>query len=332
MGPGARKVTVVRPLLGVGRADTEAFCAARGIEPRHDVTNEDLSVPRNRIRRQVIGPLRSINPAVTTAIARLSTAARDDIDFLSSHVDTAWNEVATEEPGASATVSRAKFRKLHPALKRRVLIRMYLTVTGVAEGLALDHVEAMMSLAEGRSGASLDLPGGARFEVAYRSLNLRARGVAGPSESSCPFPEAVEPGSLPVPGFVDLGDGFLLRAQIARTRGAGRASRWTAYVKRSSIGDRATVRTRRRGDRFMPSGMVDEKKLQDFFVDGKVPRTWRDRVPLIVGKQGIAWVVGYRVAEWARAAETGAAIRLYVVRPKGTRPNGTSLKDTPGRS
>jgi tRNA(Ile)-lysidine synthase len=46
--------------------------------------------------------------------------------------------------------------------------------------------------------------------------------------------------------------------------------------------------------------MQQEKKLQDFFTDAKVPREWRDRVPLLVADRGIAWVVGYRIAHWAR--------------------------------
>ncbi|MCI0794734.1 MAG: tRNA lysidine(34) synthetase TilS, partial [Chloroflexi bacterium] len=47
-------------------------------------------------------------------------------------------------------------------------------------------------------------------------------------------------------------------------------------------------------------GMAREKKLQDFFTDAKVPRVWRDRVPLLVSDRGIAWVVGCRIADWAK--------------------------------
>ena len=60
------------------------------------------------------------------------------------------------------------------------------------------------------------------------------------------------------------------------------------------------VRAKIPGDRFHPSGMTGSKKLQDLFVDAKVPRPWRERIPLVVSSRGIAWVVGYRVAEWAR--------------------------------
>jgi tRNA(Ile)-lysidine synthase len=46
--------------------------------------------------------------------------------------------------------------------------------------------------------------------------------------------------------------------------------------------------------------MTGHKKLQDFMVDAKVPEPWRDRVPLLVAGRGIAWVAGWRIAEWAR--------------------------------
>ncbi|HIM38264.1 MAG TPA: hypothetical protein EYM38_09640, partial [Dehalococcoidia bacterium] len=43
-----------------------------------------------------------------------------------------------------------------------------------------------------------------------------------------------------------------------------------------------------------------DKKLQDFFTDAQVPREWRKRIPLLVTERGIAWVVGYRISDWAR--------------------------------
>jgi tRNA(Ile)-lysidine synthase len=61
-----------------------------------------------------------------------------------------------------------------------------------------------------------------------------------------------------------------------------------------------TVRRRRPGDRFRPLGLGGEKKLQDLFVDAKVPRRRRDAVPLVCDRSGIVWVFGHRIAERAR--------------------------------
>ena len=61
-----------------------------------------------------------------------------------------------------------------------------------------------------------------------------------------------------------------------------------------------TLRGREAGDRFQSLGMSGTKKLKDFFIDEKIPSGWRDRVPLVVSSQGIAWVVGWRIADWAK--------------------------------
>lgn len=82
-----------------------------------------------------------------------------------------------------------------------------------------------------------------------------------------------------------------------------------------AVGGDLVVRTRQPGDRFQPLGMARTKKLQDFFVDERVPRRWRDRVPLVVGRGGIAWVAGRRPAEWAKLnAKTTRWLKLEIRR------------------
>ena len=73
-----------------------------------------------------------------------------------------------------------------------------------------------------------------------------------------------------------------------------------------------TVRSRRPGDRFRPLGLEGEKKLQDYFVDARVPRRERDRVPIVEAHGEIVWVVGHRVD--SRYAAGDGARRLLVLR------------------
>ena len=52
------------------------------------------------------------------------------------------------------------------------------------------------------------------------------------------------------------------------------------------------------GDVFCPKGLGGRrKKLQDFFSDIKLPRSQRDKVPLLVAPEGILWVGGLREDE-----------------------------------
>lgn len=63
------------------------------------------------------------------------------------------------------------------------------------------------------------------------------------------------------------------------------------------LDDPLRLRAWRAGDRFRPLGLRGRKKLQDFFVDAKIPREARARVPLLVAGDRIAWVVGHRIAD-----------------------------------
>jgi tRNA(Ile)-lysidine synthase len=80
------------------------------------------------------------------------------------------------------------------------------------------------------------------------------------------------------------------------------------------LGESPFIRTWREGDRFQPLGMRGEKKLQDFFVDEKVPRRQRGRVPLLCAADGrIVWVVGCRIAEPFKVTDaTRRVVRIRV--------------------
>jgi len=73
-----------------------------------------------------------------------------------------------------------------------------------------------------------------------------------------------------------------------------------------------SVRNRRNGDWFRPPGLNGRKKLQDFFVDRKVPRERRDAIPLVVDERDrIVWVAGHSAdAEFLVREPTQAVIIL----------------------
>ena len=88
-----------------------------------------------------------------------------------------------------------------------------------------------------------------------------------------------------------------------------------AYLNCAALGSKPFLRTRRLGERFQPLGMDGTKKLKEFMIDVHIPQGWRDGVPLVVGKQGVAWVVGWGIAHWARVTpETQEVVEIIVSR------------------
>jgi len=89
-------------------------------------------------------------------------------------------------------------------------------------------------------------------------------------------------------------------------------TRWQAVLIPEVLRERLRLRARRPGDRFRPLGMQGHKKLQDFFVDAKIPREERGRIPLLTAGDRIASVIGYRITEDFRWRGRGPACLLEV--------------------
>ena len=314
--PNAPSVALFRPLLGASKAETLAYCAERSLSYREDTGNVDPRYTRNQVRRHIIPALEVFNPRVTQALIRLGNTAAREVDYLEIQLDTIWPSVAVVD-GLSIHLDVAFLKSLHPAQVNRVLRRAYLILAGDTRRLEQRHVEAMAQLLAASAGKEITLPRGLKLRVGYGQLVLERDNYA-----DCPYPalSGEHPLKLPnihasdpMPTYIP---GWCISARrTAEPPPRPTGSPLSAYLDPDRLGTNPRVRGRRPGDRFRPSGMDASKKLQDFFVDQKVPRGWRDRIPLLESDAGIAWVVGYRVAEWARVSSLTQSALYLEFRP-----------------
>ena len=96
---------LLRPLLGVRRAETRACCAAAGLAWREDPTNAGDGPLRNRVRHHLLPLLEELRPGASQALARTAALAADERDWLDPLVATALAAAATPtqplpQPGA----------------------------------------------------------------------------------------------------------------------------------------------------------------------------------------------------------------------------------------
>ena len=320
--PGeAGELRLFRPLLNATKADTESYCRELGIQFRVDSGNYLSRFTRNRVRQNLLPLLASeYNPRVRESLVRLSRTAALELDYLETEIERLWPQVAVEEDGAVG-FDRHALLAVHPALQKLLFRKAFALLLGDARRLGERHLDAMMKLVQSKTGGrSLDLPNGIRLSRSYEYLRLSS--VPDPP---CPYPVLEGVHNLTIPSAdgeqvvcqagpwrvtlrLDSSGGSAFEDIQARSPSGtvgdtpGRTS-WTAYLHLPALGEGLEVRARRPGDRLQPLGMTGEKKIQDFLTDERVPREWRDRLPLLVAGRGIAWVVGYRIAHWARVIE-----------------------------
>lgn len=272
-------IRLVRPLLAIARDDLLDYGWARMLRWREDVSNLDTSVPRNWVRHELLPRIvEQLNPRAVEALARLAESLRVDSDYLDQQTHAREREVFQEDG-----FSRADLRGLHPALQRRTLLPLLRRVGCEPTHESLTRLQEFILTAER----------GAQYALGA-NLRVRTDGSHIHFEPAAPIqiPSAV---SLAVPGeTLFLEQNFRAsHAPLLRVPLAKYCNRRRQVFDADKLGVSLTLRTRRDGDAFVPLGMTQKKKLQDYFVDRHVPREARDRVALLEAHGEIAWVVGH---------------------------------------
>jgi tRNA(Ile)-lysidine synthase len=306
-GEQSRQLEVVRPLLELSRQETLDYCQRYNLAPHSDSSNLSPSFLRNRVRLELLPVLRSYNPGIDKALLRLADIAGDDISFIEEKASLLWKKLAGEEDDI-IYLDMSRMITLPRAMQRQIFRRAVKQLRGSLKDVEADHIEAMMDFLSKPAGKKLCLPDGLTLSTEYGRLVL-----ASAQASICPLPPLKGTFSIKIPGETDL-PGWRVRADIVQEV-VGGENGLAASFDLNKVGKELILRRRRPGDRFRPLGMKQTKKLQDFMVDSRIPRSWRDRVPLVCSSEQILWVVGWRIDDRAKVTEnTKQVLRLQFER------------------
>lgn len=292
----------IRPLLGFSRKQLRDYLTSRRLAYVEDASNADPDFTRNRLRHELLPLLAQYNPRVAEHLARLSRRIAGEEDYWRTEVERRLDEMA-EADGGGFCLDRPRLLELHPALRRRVLRGAIGRARGSLRGISSRHIEDVNGLlVSDRPQSELRLPG---LWVArrYETLHLRRNRPPAPAAYCV---------SLEGPGTLQLPGGEILTAEVTeRVRGeAADAVEFDA----AGISWPLQVRTFRAGDRFRPAGAPGGRKLKDFFIDARIEKEIRGRVPLVVCDE-VLWVVGIRRCDGRRPLPGGKVVRLTVQTP-----------------
>ncbi|MEQ1729875.1 MAG: tRNA lysidine(34) synthetase TilS, partial [Vicinamibacterales bacterium] len=301
-GAGARGLSamhprngiVIRPMLECSKAEARAFLREQAVAFVHDASNDDVGIPRNRVRAELLPLLvERFNPRMVEVLAAEAELARADEQLLDAMAAT-WRSEHLSHQDDGRRMEAAALAALPQAVAWRVL---YGAMREAASGrlVGFHHVKQAWEVVVG-SGSAFDAPG-QRVERtgAYVVLSSGPAGSAGRPSGAGTGPVAAFRYTLPVPGEVTIAEaGCVMSALLDSSGGvAPRADDVSAVVPLKMVAGGLAVRNRRPGDRLQPSP-AGHRKLQDLFVDRKVPREARDRIPIVVdAADRIVWVPGH---------------------------------------
>ncbi len=299
--PTEHTLALIRPLLSSSREHTAQCCDALGLAPVDDPSNRSATQTRSRIRHELIPLLSSFNPRIEEALVRLASSASDDVALLEQLASTALQRARS---AGEVRIERKRLSALPPSIQRHAVRLAVAQLLGDTRNLAERHVRSVIDASVGPAGTHLDLPRGIQVSVTRSAVILA-------TQRSEPAPLPARAASLSVPGLIDFGPWRLKTELLTRRPSKLSTPDGLIAVLDADRCQDLRVRRWRPGDRFQPLGMQHAKKLQDFFVDAHVPRGERATLPLVVAKEGIAWVATQRPAEWAKVtSETTRFLRI----------------------
>ena len=281
-----RQGMLVRPLLSTTRREIEDYLRLYGVPHVEDSSNADETYSRNKMRRQVIPLLEQFNPALRENSIDAIRYLRADNDYLSAQA-ARIAALAQVTEGSVSIAAAAVAQAPNPLAVRAVRQLLALTAGGTTD-CAAAHLEAVVTLCRGDSpSAEVRLPGGRTARRVYDRLIITDRPPPPPLEPFAPLR-----GENPVPGT-----DWTLRLDV---------DPWPGLV----------VRPRQVGDELVLPGRP-RRTLKKLFIDQKIPRRSRERVPVLADAGGVLAVAGFgpntahprygnAEAEFVRMPECGA--------------------------
>ncbi len=310
------EIPLVRPLLGLSRQDIRHWAGQEGLRWREDDSNTDRRFTRNRLRLDVMPLLATFNPGLTRSLWRLAETARAEDAWLQQLTGQAARQIPLRRGPGWLAIPLEKLREHPLALQRRLWRAWWQELTGAVP--TWETVETLRQLAQ--NGGQRSLPGNWQAWRAGDTLWL-ARGTAVAADRQYPALPPLAAAGLRLPGTLSLGEGWQLRARAVAVTPAlwqqVRANRnaFRAWADADRVGAWLVVRRPQPGDRFRPLGLGGSIKLQDVFVNLKIPARVRASWPLLGLGADIGWVPGYRLAtDWALQPESRRAWAFHLER------------------
>ncbi len=292
---------LIRPMLSLSRAEIRDYLGACRISFVEDSSNSSRDILRNRIRSDLLPMLeRDYAPGLGERLVELASEMRS--------LDELVTEIAAHELDAirvsGGALDVSGFGAVNRAVQA-VVIRLYLAERmGSLRRVSRAHIEAVRALIlEGGPSNSIDLPGGWRAEREYnlfRLVSAHERKAGAPVLSAAIAADGIT--------IVEAA-GFKFQAStIAAADASMPDSLSVAMFDAAKIADAGLVaRNFMKGDRIHPMGMRGTRKVQDVFVDRKLPRARREHFPVVTVGDTIAWLPGLARADCAlvtKATET----------------------------
>ncbi len=285
-----RRENIIRPMLTISRTEIESYLSLHEIPFVQDETNLDETYTRNRIRHQILPCLEQINPKAMEHIILTAARLGEDEAELCRQAEKISEQAGRHPYGWSVSAALLANAPRPIALRAAAQILERIGVSGYAV-----HLESVLMLAAGTNpSAKVNLPGECEVWREYDQLVFGSL----PAEELSP--------AVLAEGQIRWGE-WVLTCERAECPEKAYLSRNDFFLKPDSY----LIRPRYEGDQIR-LGKRPVKKVKELMIEEKVPSVRRNRVPVIVHRDGRMAALGGFGPDRQFLADSGQ-ISLHII-------------------
>jgi tRNA(Ile)-lysidine synthase len=279
-GMAERRGQLIRPLLSFSREQIEIFAQQNKIMWREDSSNQKTDYKRNKLRHDILPHLYGFSLDSKKNLITSFERLKDTGKAFSGLFDQ-WLKAKIQSEEGIQSLLIADILHMTGAAS---LIYFWLRSYGFNSDQSQDIYESIRKRESGKI-----------FESGSHLLNIDREKLF-LAKTVAPF-ESIQMKSSEIKLKLPDSEYEILKIDSDVTIDSHRAN---AMLDLDRLAFPLTIRNWELGDRFIPLGMKSSKKISDFLIDLKVPMLKKPMVKVLISEGEIAWVIGYRIADWAK--------------------------------
>ena len=217
---------------------------------------------------------------------------KSDSDFLMEYTKEKFEDVLKESTESRITLDTNKIKDLHPSIKTRAIRYAIENLNSNLKGVERKHIEDILELiSSNKTGKMINITNNIVVKISYDDLILEKN----EQSEELSFNHKLEIGYTKY--IEELGSKIKSSVYSIEDVNIDFNNNLVKCFDYDNINSEIYVRNRKNGDKFKPLGMTGNKKLKSFFIDEKIPKEQRSKIPLVLDGETIIWVVGFRISE-----------------------------------
>ena len=296
---------LARPAINLTSDEIKKYLKSKKISWVEDSSNKLLDFQRNKIRHELIPFLESYNSNIKNVLSRSAEVMRIEAKYLDGEVNKAFKKtVFITSIGHIGNCK--KYLKLDRAIKFGIIRKAIMESKGDLNSITYDHILKIDSILESdKVSAEINLPGNICFFKGHKFFCITNKNVINQK-----FEYRIDK-----EGKTKFSKDFF--ADLCFTKDK---SDWgnenVGHFLISYSDFPLKIRSFKSGDKFIPLGMRRFKKVKDFFIDEKIPRFIRRKIPIVETTNGdIVWICGLRVDDRFKADKNKKFLKIKVKSP-----------------